>query len=90
MQSDASHPWEAPGAGKLHARICEGKSRMAELLDQSPPRHLDWFLPMGHPAPRIQTRAGALTNLLPWQGGLPKGDVAEKWQMQRAPAPLVE
>jgi hypothetical protein len=29
----------------------------------------------------IQTRAGALTNLLPWQGGLPKGDVAEKWQM---------
>jgi hypothetical protein len=24
---------EEPGAGKLHARICEGESRMAELLD---------------------------------------------------------
>jgi hypothetical protein len=26
-------PREEPGAGKPHARICEGESRMAELLD---------------------------------------------------------
>ena len=32
-------PREEPGAGKLHARICEGESRMAELLD----RDLPWF-----------------------------------------------
>jgi molybdate transport system substrate-binding protein len=25
----------APGAGKPHARICEGESRMAELLDHN-------------------------------------------------------
>lgn len=36
MQHDASYPWEEPGAGNLHARICEGESRMAELLDQFP------------------------------------------------------
>ena len=34
---DAGYPREEPGAGKLHARICEGKSRMAELLDHDPP-----------------------------------------------------
>jgi hypothetical protein len=27
---------EEPSAGKPHARICEGESRMAELLDQPP------------------------------------------------------
>lgn len=27
---------EEPGAGKPHARICEGESRMAELLDHDP------------------------------------------------------
>jgi len=27
---------EEPSAGKPHARICEGESRMAELLDHSP------------------------------------------------------
>jgi hypothetical protein len=43
--------------------------------------HLDSFWPIRHPVTCIQTRAGALTNLLPRQGGLPKGDVAEKWQM---------
>jgi len=26
---------EEPSAGKPHARICEGESRMAELLDHS-------------------------------------------------------
>jgi len=26
--------WEEPGAGNLHARIREGESRMAELLDK--------------------------------------------------------
>jgi hypothetical protein len=31
---DAGYLREEPGAGKLHARICEGKSRMAELLDR--------------------------------------------------------
>src|SRR5207248_11517547 len=31
---DAGYPREEPGAGKLHARICEGESRMAELLDR--------------------------------------------------------
>ena len=36
MQHDASYPWEEPGAGNPHARICEGESRMAELLDQFP------------------------------------------------------
>ena len=30
---------EEPSAGKPHARICEGESRMAELLDH-PPLHL--------------------------------------------------
>ena len=33
MQHDASYPREEPGAGNLHARIREGESRMAELLD---------------------------------------------------------
>ena len=33
MQHDASYPWEEPGAGNPHARIREGESRMAELLD---------------------------------------------------------
>ena len=45
------------------------------------PNHLDSLSPIRHPVTCIQTRAGALTNLLPRQGGLPKGDVAEKWQM---------
>ena len=36
MQHDASYPREEPGAGNLHARIREGESRMAELLDQFP------------------------------------------------------
>lgn len=30
---DAGDFREEPGAGKPHARICEGRSRMAELLD---------------------------------------------------------
>src|SRR5438045_704436 len=34
MQHDPRYPWEEPGAGNPHARICEGESRMAELLDQ--------------------------------------------------------
>ncbi len=29
---------EEPSAGKPHARICEGESRMAELLDHPPTR----------------------------------------------------
>ncbi len=29
---DSGYLQEEPGAGKLHARICEGESRMAELL----------------------------------------------------------
>ena len=37
MQHDASYPREEPGAGNLHARIREGESRMAELLDQFRP-----------------------------------------------------
>ncbi|GLR77450.1 hypothetical protein GCM10007856_01180 [Azospirillum oryzae] len=28
------YPREEPGAGKPHARICEGESQMAELLDR--------------------------------------------------------
>ena len=28
------YPWEEPDARKTHVRICEGESRMAELLDQ--------------------------------------------------------
>ena len=28
------HLREEPGAGKPHARICEGESQMAELLDR--------------------------------------------------------
>jgi hypothetical protein len=31
--ADLGYPWEEPYAGKPHVRICEGKSRMAELLD---------------------------------------------------------
>ena len=38
MQHDAGYPREEPGAGNLHARIREGESRMAELLDQFPDR----------------------------------------------------
>jgi hypothetical protein len=34
MLLDLVNPWEEPGADKPHARICEGESRMAELLDQ--------------------------------------------------------
>ena len=30
---DAGYSREEPGAGKPHARICDGESRMAELLD---------------------------------------------------------
>ena len=30
---EAGYPREEPGAGKPHARICDGESRMAELLD---------------------------------------------------------
>ena len=37
MQHDARYPWEEPGAGNPHARICEGESRMAELLDHPLP-----------------------------------------------------
>jgi hypothetical protein len=33
---DAGHSREEPGTGKPHARICEGESRMAELLDHDP------------------------------------------------------
>ena len=45
-QPRITHPWaaqsgmtrvhlrEEPGAGKPHARICEGESQMAELLDR--------------------------------------------------------
>ncbi len=33
---DAGYLREEPGAGKPHARICEGESRMAELLDHDP------------------------------------------------------
>jgi hypothetical protein len=36
VQHDASYPREEPGAGNLHARIREGESRMAELLDHRP------------------------------------------------------
>ena len=32
---DLSNPWEEPYAGKPHVRICEGESRMAELLDDT-------------------------------------------------------
>jgi hypothetical protein len=28
------YPWEEPDAGNPHVRICEGESRMAELLDR--------------------------------------------------------
>jgi hypothetical protein len=31
----AGYPREEPGAGKPYARICAGKSRMAELLDHN-------------------------------------------------------
>ena len=36
-QADLGYPREEPYAGKPHVRICEGESRMAELLDH--PRH---------------------------------------------------
>ena len=36
---DAGYSREEPGAGKPPARICEGKSRMAELLDHDPSPH---------------------------------------------------
>lgn len=36
MQADLDRLWEEPYAGKPHVRICEGESRMAELLDQYP------------------------------------------------------
>ena len=32
---DSGHLREEPSAGKPHARICEGESRMAELLDHN-------------------------------------------------------
>jgi hypothetical protein len=57
------------------------KSRGPKAEQRASSDHLDSFWPMRNPVTRIQTRAGALTNLLPRQGGLPKGDVAEKWQM---------
>ena len=36
LRHDAGYPREEPGAGKPHARICVGGSRMAELLDHDP------------------------------------------------------
>ena len=33
--AESIEPQEEPRAGNLHARICEGKSRMAALLDHS-------------------------------------------------------
>ena len=33
VRHDAAYLREEPGAGKPHARICEGESQMAELLD---------------------------------------------------------
>jgi hypothetical protein len=34
--ADSGYSREEPYAGKPHVRICEGESRMAELLDHSP------------------------------------------------------
>ena len=33
--ADLGYLWEEPYAGKPHVRICEGESRMAELLDHA-------------------------------------------------------
>jgi hypothetical protein len=52
VQHDASYPREEPGAGNLHARICEGESRMAELLDHSPATERFWVS-----APRFRALA---------------------------------
>src|SRR5438105_14549062 len=35
VNPNLSYPREEPGAGKPHARICEGESQMAELLDHN-------------------------------------------------------
>jgi hypothetical protein len=40
---DAGYPREEPGAGKPHARIREGESRMAELLDHNLPGQIPPF-----------------------------------------------
>jgi len=34
VHADLDRLWEEPYAGKPHVRICEGESRMAELLDR--------------------------------------------------------
>jgi hypothetical protein len=44
---------------------------------------------MRHRVTCIKTRAGALTNLLPQQGGLPKGDAVDKDKYSGTPALLV-
>ena len=41
MLPDLVNTWVEPGADKPHARICEGESRIAELLDHSPGEILD-------------------------------------------------
>jgi hypothetical protein len=51
-------------------------------------RRLDSLWPVRHSAIRIQTRAGALTNLLPRQGGLPTGDVAHNGKLADASSPF--
>jgi hypothetical protein len=42
--------------------------------------HLDYFGPSAILSPASRRGLALLTNLLPRQGGLPKGDVAEQWQ----------
>jgi hypothetical protein len=42
---------EEPSAGKPHARICEGESRMAELLDHPPNADILLLIDSRYPAP---------------------------------------
>jgi hypothetical protein len=55
-----SYPWEEPGAGNLHAGICEGKSLMAELLDHFPSSRRTPFSRM---FPNIMPQASSPTRL---------------------------
>lgn len=81
---DAGLPREEPGGGKPHARICEGESRMAELLDHNSapparnPAHQTYRSVLSRD---LLLRAIALTfSRPPASGGLPK-----PWNFSRLP-----
>src|SRR5262249_46746486 len=75
-------------ASGIAAPLSQQNSRSMLSCQATLVGRLDSFRSMGHSLICIETRAGALTNLLPQQGGLPKGDAAENGNLADASSPL--